>query len=170
MKKRTYHLIIGGNLGDRVARLAQARTLLAEKAGEIVNVSAIYETEPWGYTEQPLFLNQAIEMHSSKTPLIFLETIKDIEKEVGRTKAEKWHARTMDIDILLCGDEIVKQDRLEVPHPLLHERNFVLIPLMEIAADLIHPILKKSIEDIYTESRDKAEVYIFNQDEQENTV
>lgn len=170
MKKRTYHLLIGGNLGDRIARLAQARHLLANEAGVIVNESSIYETQPWGFEDQPWFLNQAIELHSSKSPMDLLETIKHIEVEVGRTEAEKWHARTMDIDILLCGDEIVKQNLLTIPHPLLQERNFVLIPLMEIAADQIHPVLEKSIEEIYTDSRDPGEVYIFNLDEQENAV
>lgn len=170
MKKLTYHLIIGGNLGDRISRLAQARQLLSEKAGTIMAESSIYETQPWGYEEQPWFLNQAIELRSSKTPLELLENMKQIETEVGRTPSEKWHARTIDIDILLCGQEIVKENRLEIPHPLLHERNFALIPLMEIAGDQIHPILGKSIEEIYTESRDNGEVCIFNLDEQENAV
>lgn len=170
MKKRTYHLIIGGNLGDRMGRLAHARELLAKEAGDIVAESTIYETQPWGYEDQPMFLNQAIALQSTQAPAELLETIKHIEQKAGRTASEKWHARTIDIDILLCGDEVVQQNRLAIPHPLLQDRNFVLIPLLEIAAEQIHPVLNKTIEEIYTDCQDKGEVYIFNLDEQENTV
>ncbi len=170
MKKYTYHLIIGGNLGDRIEHLSKARNLLRKEAGEILGKSTIYETQPWGYEDQPWFLNQVIELKSSKSPVELLETIKEIEIKVGRTASEKWHARTIDIDILLCGSMIVKQNRLDIPHPLLDSRNFVLIPLMELAPYHIHPILDKSIEEIYLDCRDKGEVYIFNLDEQENAV
>lgn len=170
MKKRTYHLIIGGNLGDRIERLAHARQLLEEKAGVIVAKSTIYETQPWGYEDQPMFLNQVLAVESTQSPIELLETIKQVEKEAGRMATEKWHARTIDIDILLSGDEIIQQNQLAIPHPLLQDRNFVLIPLMEIASDRIHPILNKSIEEIYLDCQDRGEVYIFNLDEQENAV
>ncbi len=170
MKKHTYHLIIGGNLGDRIGRLSHARELLSAQAGEIIVESNIYETQPWGYEDQPWFLNQAIELRSILSPTEMLEKIKQIEMEVGRTPAEKWHARTIDIDILLCGQEIIKQNGLEVPHPLLQQRNFVLIPLMEIAGDFIHPILEKSIEELYTDCRDPGEVCLYSLDEPENAV
>ena len=165
MKKRTYHLIIGGNLGDRIERLAHARQLLAEKAGMIVAESTIYESQPWGHEDQPMFLNQVLALQSSQSPIELLETIQQIEEEAGRIATKKWHARTIDIDILFSGDEIIRQNRLDIPHPLLQDRNFVLIPLMEIASDMIHPILNKSIEEIYLDCQDRGEVYIFNLDE-----
>ena len=170
MKKHTYHLIIGGNLGDRIKRLSHARQLLSENAGSIVNSSKTYETEPWGFADQPWFLNQVLVLESEKSPIALLEVIKKIETEVGRKPTEKWHARTIDIDILFFDDQIVKQFRLDIPHPLLHKRNFVLIPLMEVAADLVHPVLQQSIEEIYSNCKDKGEVIIFNFDEQKNAI
>lgn len=170
MKKRIYHLIIGGNLGDRIARLSYAHQLLAQEAGDILTHSRFYETEPWGHADQPWFLNQVVVLESDLSPIALLEVIKKIETEVGRKPAEKWHARTIDIDILLCGEEVIKQIRLDVPHPLMHKRNFVLIPLMEVAADHVHPILDKTIEEIFSDCKDKGEVYIYNLDEQENAI
>jgi 2-amino-4-hydroxy-6-hydroxymethyldihydropteridine diphosphokinase len=91
--------------------------------------------------------------------------LKKTEKELGRLPGEKWHARHIDIDILLCGDMIFHQAPLVIPHPHLQERNFVLIPLMEIAGQVVHPLFKKTIEELYAECRDIGEVYIFNADE-----
>ena len=170
MKNRIYHLIIGGNLGNRVATLAASRKLIGAEAGEILKASTVYETQPWGVEDQPWFLNQALEIRSSLLPSEMLRVIKDIETKVGRQPSEKWHARTIDIDILVCGEEIVHLPDLDIPHPLFHQRNFALVPLMEIAPDLIHPVLKKPIDELYGESRDHGEVYIFNLDEQENAV
>lgn len=161
----TYHLIIGSNLGDRMEQLLMARQLIREDVGTILNESAIYETQPWGYDEQPWFLNQALEVQSSKSPDEVLTLIKQIEVKAGRTPGEKWHARHIDIDILLCGNLVVNQGDLIIPHPHMATRNFVLVPLMEIAPETIHPVLGKTIEEIYFEGRDTGEVYIFNPDE-----
>jgi len=166
MEKHTYHLILGSNLGDRLHQLAEAKKLIAEQAGRIKLESAIYETQPWGFDEQPWFLNQVAAIQSELPPIELLDVLKSIEKQLGREPGEKWHARHIDIDILLSGDMIFDHPRLIIPHPHLQERNFVLIPLMDIAANMMHPVLHKTIEELYLESRDIGEVYIFNADEQ----
>jgi 2-amino-4-hydroxy-6-hydroxymethyldihydropteridine diphosphokinase len=170
MKNYTYHLIIGSNLGDRVAQLSLAKKLIASKVGQLKKESAVYETQPWGYEDQPWFLNQVLEVSTKEEPGEALRIIKNIEVEAGRNPGEKWHARHIDIDILLCGDNIINDHELAIPHPHLQERNFVLIPLMELAPELIHPVLGKTIEELYLDCRDTGEVYIFNADEQGNPV
>jgi len=166
MEKHLYHLILGSNLGDRLQQLNSAKRMLSEKAGTLKGESKIYETQPWGYDDQPWFLNQVVSVQSQLAPLELLDIIKSIEKELGRQPGEKWHARHIDIDILLCGDMIFNDSRLTIPHPHLQDRNFVLIPLMDLAPLLLHPVLGKTIEELYLESRDIGEVYIFNADEQ----
>jgi 2-amino-4-hydroxy-6-hydroxymethyldihydropteridine diphosphokinase len=166
MEKHLYHLILGSNLGNRLQQLNSAKRLLSEQAGSLKGESKIYETQPWGYDEQPWFLNQVIAFQSQVPPLELLDLVKAIEKQLGREPGEKWHARHIDIDILLCGPMIFKDPRLTIHHPYLQERNFVLIPLMDVAPLLMHPVLCKTIEELYLESRDIGEVYIFNADEQ----
>lgn len=170
MKQYTYHLIIGGNLGDKVKQLSLAKHLIANEVGVIQRESSIYETQPWGYDDQPWFLNQVLEISTSKTPDEVLKLIKSIEVKAGRTPSEKWHARHIDIDILLRGDLVLKESTLEIPHPLLHTRNFVLVPLMELIPEQFHPVLSKTIEELYLDCRDTGEVYIFNPDEQGDPV
>lgn len=170
MKNLNYFLIIGSNLGDRINQLELAKKMIASEVGGITKESAIYETQPWGFDDQPWFLNQVIEVKSPDSPEDVLIKLKAIEIKAGRTPAEKWHARHIDIDILLCGDQILNKKELIIPHPHLQERNFVLIPLMELAPELVHPVLGLSIEDLYFDSRDTGEVYIFNPDEQGNPL
>jgi len=166
MSKHLYHLILGSNLGNRLQQLAGAKRLLSEKAGNLAGESNIYETQPWGYEDQPWFLNQVVALQSELEPIALLDLLKQIEKELGRQPGEKWHARHIDIDILLCGSMILDDTRLKIPHPFLHERNFVLIPLMDLVPHLVHPVLGVTIEELYLASRDIGEVYIFNADEQ----
>jgi 2-amino-4-hydroxy-6-hydroxymethyldihydropteridine diphosphokinase len=170
MKNYTYHLIIGSNLGDRVAQLSLAKKLIGLKVGPIKKESSVYETQPWGYDDQPWFLNQVLEVSTKEEPGELLTSIKNIEVESGRNPGEKWHARHIDIDILLRGDLILNDHGLAIPHPHLQDRNFVLVPLMELAPQLMHPVLGKTIEELYLECRDTGEVYIFNPDEQGNPV
>ena len=170
MKNYIYHLIIGGNLGDRVKQLSLAKHLIASEVGVIQKESSIYETQPWGYDDQPWFLNQVLEISTLKTPGEVLMLIKTIEVKVGRTPSEKWHARHIDIDILLRGDLVLKESTIEIPHPLLQTRNFVLVPLLELIPEQIHPELCKTIEELYLDCRDTGEVYIFNPDEQGHSV
>ena len=170
MASKTYHLIIGSNLGDRLAQLATARKEIVSDIGQIIRESEIYETQPWGYADQPWFLNQALEVQSNLDPFKAIERLNKIEVKTGRTPGEKWHARHMDIDVILCGSDVIHEQGLEIPHPHMAERNFVLVPLMEIAPETLHPVLGKTIEELYFESRDKGEVYIFNPDEQNNPL
>ena len=170
MKHFLYHLILGSNLGDRVAQVALARQLIFMQVGNIKSQSSLYETQPWGHEEQPWFINQVIAVDSPLEPSLMLYTVKKIEKEAGRKPGEKWHERHIDIDILLAEDLVVEEEDLIIPHPLFHLRNFTLDPLMEIDAHLMHPVLGKTIEELYLECRDTGEVYIFNADEQGDAV
>jgi 2-amino-4-hydroxy-6-hydroxymethyldihydropteridine diphosphokinase len=170
MAKHTYHLILGSNLGNRPQQLVDGKKLLSENAGILTGESKIYETQPWGFEDQPWFLNQVVELESELEPLSLLDLLKVTEKELGRVPGEKWHARHIDIDILLCGSMILENEGLKLPHPHLHERNFVLIPLMDLVPLFMHPVLKKTIEELYLESRDIGEVYIFNADEKSDPL
>jgi 2-amino-4-hydroxy-6-hydroxymethyldihydropteridine diphosphokinase len=152
------HLLIGSNMGDRQAYLAQATAEIGQKVGKVTQKSRLYETQAWGLTNQPDFINQALEVETTLSPQETLTTILDIETNMGRTRAEKWAERTIDIDILLFADVIVEEANLQIPHPRLPERNFALVPLMEIAGETEHPILKTTIEDIYMESTDTLDV------------
>lgn len=166
MEKQLYHLILGSNLGNRMQQLTAAKNLLSNKAGTLAGESKIYETQPWGFDDQPWFLNQVVALQSELEPPQLLPVLKTIEKELGRQPGEKWHARHIDMDILLCGSMTLQSPTLTIPHPHLQERNFVLIPLMDLVPEFIHPVLGKTIEELYLESRDRGEVYIFNADEQ----
>lgn len=158
------YLILGSNLGNRVENLKRAQTLIGEQIGKIQQVSRLYESEPWGKSKIPNqsdFLNQAIEVLTLLTPQNVLSKVLKIEKEMGRVRTEKNAPRLIDIDIALWGDEIIKTPELTIPHPRLQERNFVLIPLMEIAGEDLHPELQLPIEELYFNCTDPLEVSIF---------
>ncbi|MEN0045433.1 MAG: 2-amino-4-hydroxy-6-hydroxymethyldihydropteridine diphosphokinase [Bacteroidota bacterium] len=157
---KTY-LLIGGNLGDRQKNLEIARTAIQAEIGKIVQASSIYETAAWGVTDQPDFLNQALEVHTNLLPFEILDKIQQIEQQMGRVKLQKWGTRIMDIDILFYGSEIIQTQRLTIPHLGIPNRNFVLVPMQEIAAELKHPLLKKTIESISLACPDLLEVKVF---------
>lgn len=154
---RTY-LLIGGNVGNRHQNLAKAARLIDGQAGKVVQCSAIYETEAWGKSDQPAFLNQVLEVETSLQPQSLLKAILHIEQEMGRRRNEKYGPRTIDIDILLYDNLELDTDDLVIPHPQLHLRRFALSPLAEIAATVIHPFLKKSIDELLLECPDKLAV------------
>lgn len=139
---------IGSNLGNREENCLHAIKLL-EKGGIIVKKrSSLYETEQWGVKDQPPFLNMAIEIETALKPKELLALLKDIETEVGREKTYHWGPRIIDLDILLFNNRIVNTDDLRIPHPFMHERDFVLRPLHEIAPSVKHPLLKMTVREL----------------------
>jgi len=146
MHKRVY-LSLGSNLGDRAAHLKGAIKRM-DTLGKIMAVSSFYETEPVEVTAQPWFLNCAVELDTEKMPKQLLTSIFDIEEEMGRRRVQKKGPRTVDIDILLFGNSIIKAKGLTIPHPAMHDRRFVLEPLAEIAPEIRHPIFKRTIREL----------------------
>lgn len=139
---------IGSNLGNREENCEKAIYLLEQKGIKVTKRSSFYETEPWGVKEQPKFINMAVEIETYLKPEELLRTIKEIENEIGRRSSTRWGPRIIDLDILFYNDLILRTPELEIPHPLIHERDFVLKPLSEIAPDKIHPVLKKTIKEL----------------------
>src|SRR5690349_11058493 len=139
------YLLIGGNLGNRTDHLEQARILINEKCGTIQTISSLYETAAWGDIPQPDFLNQVLEIETCIDPQELLKNILAIETVLGRFRDARYGPRTIDIDILFYGGQIINDKNLQIPHPRIGERRFVLTPLNEIAADFVHPVLGKTI-------------------------
>jgi len=139
---------IGSNLGNREKNCYHAIEILEKKGIVVKKKSSLYETEPWGVTDQPRFMNMVVEVETELEPHELLRTLKDIEREVGRGETFKWGPRIIDLDILLFNDLFLRNDILQIPHPLMHKRDFVLKPLCEIASDKIHPRLKVRIRDL----------------------
>ena len=157
MKKRIF-LLLGTNLGDRKKNLTEARNAIELQVGSIIRASSIYETKAWGKTDQPDFLNQALEVETRFSPTRVLQEILAIEESLGRTRKEKWRERVIDIDILLYENEIITSQDLTIPHPQLPNRRFALVPLAEITGGLIHPLLQISIDDLVKQCPDSLEV------------
>ena len=155
---RTAYLLIGGNLGNRKENLLRATSLISEQCGTLTRSSSIYETAAWGITDQPSFLNQALEISTSLNARQLLRKILRIEKEMGRIREEKLGPRIIDIDILLFENEIHDLLFLKIPHPEMQNRRFVLTPLAEINSELMHPVLKKSVAQLLEECPDNLEV------------
>ena len=155
-------LCLGSNLGDRAENLKQAELRIAEYVGSIISVSSVYETEPWGFESESKFLNKVLCIKTDLSPSGLLGRILMIESQLGRIRCEtQYQSRNIDIDILLYNNDIVKEPVLEIPHPRMHERRFALIPIVEIAPDLVHPVLKKTLKSILRSCRDKSSVRLF---------
>ena len=152
------YLLIGGNLGDRQQNLEKARSILNQHCGTIINVSSVYETDAWGNTEQPAFLNQAVEIETDFNAKKLMRWILKAEKIMGRTRNEKYGPRNIDIDILLFNEEHHNYSFLKIPHPELHNRRFALVPLAEIAPEAIHIDFNKTIKTLLAECKDNLSV------------
>jgi 2-amino-4-hydroxy-6-hydroxymethyldihydropteridine diphosphokinase len=139
---------IGSNVGDRRASCIEAVGLLRQAGQTILKQSSLYETEPWGMKDQPRFINMAIEIQTDLPPTELLSLLKKIEIEMGRVHTGRWGPRVIDLDILLYEDLVITGSELQIPHPVMHERAFVLKPLAEIAPEEIHPVLLKRIDEL----------------------
>ena len=144
----TAYVALGSNLGDKEANLRKALELLQERGVEVVKTSSFICTEPYGVTDQPQFLNGVCEVRTSLEPLELLHTLLDIEQKMGRVRLRHWGERNIDLDLLLYEDVVIDTPELKLPHPDMQNRDFVLLPLAEIAPELVHPILQKSIEEL----------------------
>ncbi len=159
--ERVYFLL-GGNLDDRERILSEAISKMKLEIGELVDCSSIYETEPWGFEHELNFLNQVVVIETELEAKEILDVTQQIEKDLGRVrKKDQYSERTIDIDILFYGDQIISTDRLVVPHPRVQERLFALIPMLDVAPELIHPIEMKSIRELHAVCPDKMEVKKF---------
>ncbi|MBD1394928.1 2-amino-4-hydroxy-6-hydroxymethyldihydropteridine diphosphokinase [Mucilaginibacter glaciei] len=147
-------LLLGSNLGNRIEYLEKAVELIARDVAPISRSSALYETQSWGKTDEPDYLNQVVELQTGLSAQALLQKVLAIEIAIGRTRHIKWGSRVIDIDILFYGDAVINEPGLVVPHPELHNRRFTLEPLVELVPHLIHPLLKKNILQLKSELKD----------------
>lgn len=152
------YLLTGGNLGNREENLMTAIELIKEQCGSVAGTSALYETAAWGKTDQPPFLNQAVELHTGLNARQLIRKLLKIEKQMGRIREEKYGPRLIDIDILLFNDEIHHYRLLQLPHPEMQNRRFALLPLAEIAPNTLHPVFNKTITELLKECKDELPV------------
>ncbi len=158
-----YLLLLGSNLGNRKQQITDGILSIKHEIGPVVKSSSFYETEPWGLTDQPAFLNVAIEVDSSIPPLDMLQKCRKIELAAGLKPSVHWGPRYLDIDILYHDGEIVSETELVIPHPKIAQRNFALVPLMEIAGDFTDPVSNLSIEELYDQCEDTSEVFLYEE-------
>jgi 2-amino-4-hydroxy-6-hydroxymethyldihydropteridine diphosphokinase len=157
------YLCLGGNIGDREKALSHAILKINEQVGNIVAKSTIYETEAWGVENQQAYLNQCLKVETNLKSYELIDALLVIEKELGRERIinHTYEPRTIDIDILFYNNDIINESKLLVPHPRLHLRKFVLIPLEEIASNYLHPLLNKTIFNLLSECEDTSDVKQF---------
>lgn len=154
----TAWLLTGSNLGMREDYLSAAKMEIGSQCGTVVKQSSIYETAAWGKTDQPAFLNQALEVLTPLNARQLIRRLLKIEKQLGRVREEKYGPRLIDIDILMYGNEIHQYDLLKLPHPELPNRRFALLPLAEIAGTVIHPVMQQSISELLEKCPDSLDV------------
>lgn len=133
--------MLGTNLGNKAQNLQDVTVHLSEQAGQILQSSSVYETMPWGFTDQPSYWNQVLLIQTTLLPQELLQIINTIEKELGRKRRIRWEARIIDIDIIYFNDLVIETDTLSIPHPRIASRRFALVPLAEIAPRFVHPVL-----------------------------
>ena len=155
---RTGFLLMGGNMGNRLAYLQQAKKMIGETCGKIVQSSSIYETAAWGIEEQASFYNQVIVLETTLTPENLMHQLLEIENEMGRKRDQKMGPRIIDLDILMIDELVISSGLLTLPHPALPFRRFALIPLCEIDPSIIHPVLQKKMGQLLEECTDVLDV------------
>jgi len=155
---QTLFLATGSNQGNSFDTLQECNRLIHATMGKIQHESPIYITKAWGKTDQPDFLNQVLQVKTFFTPMMVFHKLKLIEKQLGRVRYEKWGPRRIDIDILFYGNQIIHNEHLDIPHPELQNRNFVLKPLLDIAPSWIHPELKKEIRTLWKQRTDRLAI------------
>jgi 2-amino-4-hydroxy-6-hydroxymethyldihydropteridine diphosphokinase len=154
---------LGTNLGNREENLKKAIENIIMSAGEVISCSGIYETEPWGFRSEDHFLNMVLSITTSLKPVDLLKRLLKIEMQMGRIRGtEKYSSRIIDVDILLYGNEIINQPYLKIPHPKIRERKFVLVPLCDIASEMIHPVLNKTFAALLENCKDESKVERIN--------
>lgn len=153
---------LGSNLNDRMKNLNKAIELIKKESSiRVLKNSSVYQTEPVGMKDQPCFLNMALEVETQLSPFELLDFLQGVEKKMGRKKERKWGPRNIDLDILLYENKITNSAELTLPHPQVHLRKFVLIPLAEITKDKVHPLLKKTIPELLQDLKEDSKVELF---------
>jgi 2-amino-4-hydroxy-6-hydroxymethyldihydropteridine diphosphokinase len=160
---KTVYLSLGSNIGDRAANIARAIEALAARGVRVTRKSSLYETEPLELREQAWFLNSVVEAATDLMPLQLMHALLAIERDLGRARRIPKGPRLIDMDILLFGTSIVRAPELEIPHPRMAERRFVLVPFAEIAPGVQHPVLRKTIAELLAETPDRSEVRPWSQ-------
>lgn len=153
-----YLILMGSNEGDRTSYLCEAIHLMDLGIGEVLRESAYYETAAWGHTDQPDFLNKAVELYSDMAPPEVMQALLHIEQEMGRIRTGKWAQRTIDLDMIYAGDEVISLPALTVPHPEMQRRRFVLVPVCDLWPEFLHPVLKLRNRELLTRCEDPLEV------------
>ena len=164
MALESVFILIGSNLGERKRLVNQACKMMEERCGVLISKSKLYESEPWGFEAEHWFLNQVVRIDTVLSPDELMKTQLSIEKELGRDRSvphEGYVSRSIDLDILYYGEEIVDTEMVAAPHPRLQERRFVLVPLCDVAPCLVHPLLRKTNRQLLEECQDKGKVNIY---------
>jgi 2-amino-4-hydroxy-6-hydroxymethyldihydropteridine diphosphokinase len=156
------YLSLGSNIGERAENIARAIAALVERGVRVLKTSSLYETEPVEFLAQDWFLNCVVEVETELSPGELMRALLEIERSMGRERVLPKGPRIIDMDILLYGSRVMRGGDLEIPHPRMAERRFVLVPFAEIAAGVVHPVLKKTIAELLAETSDRSEVRLFS--------